>query len=80
LPAAWKAGSIRAGLSALGFALFALGLGCSSLQSRVADFDEMFWPQVLRGAAICSACCHRRGWRWARSLKRRCPTPAAYST
>jgi len=22
------------------------------LQSRVADFDEMFWPQVLRGAAI----------------------------
>lgn len=39
-------------LSALGFALFALGLGCSSLQSRVADFDEMFWPQVLRGAAI----------------------------
>ncbi len=39
-------------LSALGFALFALGLGCSALQSRVADFDEMFWPQVLRGAAI----------------------------
>jgi len=22
------------------------------LQSRVADFDEMFWPQVLRGVAI----------------------------
>jgi DHA2 family multidrug resistance protein len=39
-------------LSALGFALFALGLGCSALQSRVADFDEMFWPQVLRGVAI----------------------------
>ena len=39
-------------LSALGFALFALGLGCSALQSRVADFDEMFWPQVARGVAI----------------------------
>ena len=39
-------------LSAAGFALFALGLACSALQSRVADFDEMFWPQVLRGVAI----------------------------
>jgi DHA2 family multidrug resistance protein len=39
-------------LSALGFALFALGLGSSALQSRLADFDEMFWPQVLRGVAI----------------------------
>jgi DHA2 family multidrug resistance protein len=39
-------------LSAAGFALFALGLGCSALQSRVADFDEMLWPQILRGVAI----------------------------
>jgi DHA2 family multidrug resistance protein len=39
-------------LSAAGFSLFALGLGCSAFQSRVADFDEMFWPQVLRGVAI----------------------------
>ena len=39
-------------LSAAGFALFALGLGCSAFQSRVADFNEMFWPQVLRGIAI----------------------------
>jgi MFS transporter, DHA2 family, multidrug resistance protein len=39
-------------LSAAGFALFAFGLGCSGFQSRVADFDEMFWPQVLRGVAI----------------------------
>ena len=39
-------------LSALGFALFTLGLGCSARQSRLADFDEMFWPQVLRGVAI----------------------------
>jgi MFS transporter, DHA2 family, multidrug resistance protein len=39
-------------LSAFGFALFALGLGLSAFQSRTADFDEMFWPQVLRGIAI----------------------------
>jgi len=39
-------------LSAAGFGLFALGLGYSALQSRVADFDEMFWPQVIRGVAI----------------------------
>ena len=39
-------------LSAAGFGLFTLGLGCSAFQSRVADFDEMFWPQVLRGVAI----------------------------
>jgi DHA2 family multidrug resistance protein len=39
-------------LSAAGFALFAIGLGMSAFQSRLADFDEMFWPQVLRGIAI----------------------------
>src|SRR5258707_621266 len=39
-------------LSAAGFGLFALRLGCSAFQSRLADFDEMFWPQVLRGVAI----------------------------
>jgi MFS transporter, DHA2 family, multidrug resistance protein len=39
-------------LSAAGFALLAVGLGCSAFQSRVADFDEMLWPQVLRGVAI----------------------------
>jgi DHA2 family multidrug resistance protein len=39
-------------LSAAGFALFAVGLGLSFFQSRIADFDEMFWPQVLRGIAI----------------------------
>jgi DHA2 family multidrug resistance protein len=39
-------------LSAAGFGLFALGLGWSAFQSRVADFDEMFWPQILRGVAI----------------------------
>jgi MFS transporter, DHA2 family, multidrug resistance protein len=39
-------------LSAAGFALFAVGLGLSAFQSRLADFDEMFLPQVLRGIAI----------------------------
>jgi MFS transporter, DHA2 family, multidrug resistance protein len=39
-------------LSAAGFCLFALGLGCGAFQSRTADFAEMFWPQVLRGTAI----------------------------
>jgi DHA2 family multidrug resistance protein len=39
-------------LSAGGFALFALGLGLSAFQSRTADFNEMFWPQILRGVAI----------------------------
>jgi MFS transporter, DHA2 family, multidrug resistance protein len=39
-------------LSALGFLLFSLGLGLSSGQTRLTDFDEMFWPQVARGFAI----------------------------
>jgi MFS transporter, DHA2 family, multidrug resistance protein len=39
-------------LTAAGFALFALGLGMSAFQPRVADFDEMFWPQIVRGVAI----------------------------
>jgi len=39
-------------LTAAGFALFAFGLGLSYLQPRTADFDAMFWPQILRGIAI----------------------------
>ena len=39
-------------LSAFGFSLFALGLGLSAFESRTADYDEMFWPQVLRGFAV----------------------------
>ncbi len=38
-------------LSAFGFSLLAAGLGLSAFESRLADYDEMFWPQVLRGAA-----------------------------
>jgi len=39
-------------LTATGFALFALGLALSAFQPRTADFDEMFWPQIVRGIAI----------------------------
>jgi len=39
-------------LTAVGFALFALGLGLSYFEPRTADFDEMFWPQIVRGVAI----------------------------
>jgi len=39
-------------LTAAGFTLFAVGLGMSALQTRTADFDEMFWPQIVRGVAI----------------------------
>jgi DHA2 family multidrug resistance protein len=39
-------------LTGAGFALFALGLGLSAIQPRTADFDEMFWPQIIRGVAI----------------------------
>src|SRR3982074_1856011 len=38
-------------LAAFCFSLFAVGLGLSAFESRTADFDEMFWPQVLRGFA-----------------------------
>src|SRR5262249_33060535 len=38
--------------TAFGFALFAIGLGLSCFQPRIADFEEMFWPQIIRGIAI----------------------------
>lgn len=39
-------------LTAAGFALFAIGLGLSAFQTPQTDHDDMFWPQVIRGAAI----------------------------
>jgi MFS transporter, DHA2 family, multidrug resistance protein len=39
-------------LTAVGFTLLALGLGWSAFQPRTADFNEMFWPQIVRGVAI----------------------------
>ncbi len=39
-------------LTAAGFTLFAVGLGLSCFQTWETDFDEMFWPQIVRGSAI----------------------------
>lgn len=39
-------------LSGLGFAGFAIGLGMSGFQTTATDFDEMFWPQIVRGISI----------------------------
>jgi DHA2 family multidrug resistance protein len=39
-------------LTGFGFVLLALGMGMSAFQTRLTDYDEMFWPQVVRGAAI----------------------------
>lgn len=39
-------------LSALGFLTFGIGLGLSAFQTPATDYNEMFWPQVVRGAAI----------------------------
>ena len=39
-------------LTAVGFGLFAIGLGLSGLQTPQTDFGAMFWPQVVRGLAI----------------------------
>ncbi len=39
-------------LTACGFLLFGIGLGMSAFQTAATDFDAMFWPQIVRGAAI----------------------------
>ena len=39
-------------LTAAGFAVFALGLEMSAFQTPQTDFAGMFWPQIVRGAAI----------------------------
>lgn len=39
-------------LTAMGFALFAFGLGLSAFQTPRTEYDGMFWPQVIRGLAI----------------------------
>ncbi len=39
-------------LSLAGFLLFGVGLGLSARQTAGADFDEMLWPQAIRGVAI----------------------------
>ncbi len=39
-------------LAGCGFMLLAVGMGLSAFQTISTDYDEMFWPQVVRGAAI----------------------------
>jgi DHA2 family multidrug resistance protein len=39
-------------LTAMGFGVFAFGLGLSMFQTGNTDFNEMFWPQIIRGGAI----------------------------
>ena len=39
-------------LTSFGFALFSAGLAASAFQPASADYQEMFWPQVVRGVGI----------------------------
>jgi DHA2 family multidrug resistance protein len=51
--AAWAETRVDARvLTALGFALFAAGLFMNGFSTAQSDFSELFWPQVLRGAAV----------------------------
>jgi DHA2 family multidrug resistance protein len=38
-------------LTAIGFGLFGAGLLANGFETSATDFDELFWPQVLRGAS-----------------------------
>ncbi len=39
-------------LIGFGFAMFAAGLAMSAFQTAETDFNEMVWPQIVRGVAI----------------------------
>jgi MFS transporter, DHA2 family, multidrug resistance protein len=39
-------------LTALGFALFGLGLFANGFTTQTSDFAALFWPQILRGLAV----------------------------
>ncbi len=39
-------------LSAIGFLVFAIGLGLSAWQTTTTDSAEMFWPQIIRGVSM----------------------------
>ena len=39
-------------LTAVGYGLFAAGLIANGFASRETDYDGLFWPQVMRGAAV----------------------------
>jgi DHA2 family multidrug resistance protein len=39
-------------LTAFGFLVFGIGLAMSCIQTNTTDYDQMFWPQVVRGFAV----------------------------
>jgi MFS transporter, DHA2 family, multidrug resistance protein len=39
-------------LTGIGFLVFGVGLALSARQTPTTDFNEMLWPQIMRGAAI----------------------------
>ena len=39
-------------LTCIGFLMFAAGLAMSAFETPRSDYDELFWPQVVRGFAI----------------------------
>ena len=39
-------------LTGLGFLMFTAGLAVSAFETPRSDYDEMFWPQAVRGVAI----------------------------
>ncbi len=67
-------------LTAAGFALFAIGLGLSYFQPRTADFEEMFWPQIIRGIAIMFCLLPPTRIALGDLPEAESPTPAACST
>jgi len=38
-------------LTAFGFLVFGIGVAMSCIQTNATDYDQMFWPQVVRGFA-----------------------------
>jgi len=39
-------------LTAFGFLVFGIGLAMSCIQTSTTDYDQMFWPQMVRGFAV----------------------------
>ena len=39
-------------VAAFGILLFGVGLAMSCVQTSATDYDAMFWPQIVRGAAV----------------------------
>lgn len=39
-------------LALIGFLVFAAGLGANAFENTHTDFWQLFWPQILRGAAV----------------------------